>query len=291
MQLARRAYKFLRFRLKVHRPFQLAAEIAYFFLLATQPLLIVLTALLAYLPLKSYEPRIASFVADTFPGPPGERLAAIILSVLEQRNPRLMSVAAVALLWTASSGTKAVIDAVTRIRGLDGDPRPWLAVRLRATALTVGLIVLLALGAAFEAGVMQLVHSWLGTPAYAVLPQRGFELALGFLLMTSGVQLVYVYGPPPPRGPALPGAVVAVLSAVAASSGLSYYVKHFRDLSDVYGSLGALVLLVLWFYVVGCALVLGAEVNAALAELRQKRAGTAARRSLPVGRQSLSSAS
>lgn len=124
---------------------------------------------------------------------------------------------------------------------------------------------------------------------------RGAELALGFLLIVTGIQLVYRFGPPPGwRRPALPGAIVAVITGLAASEGLSLYVRHIRDLNAIYGSLGALVLLVLWFYVVAIALVLGAEVNALLARRRQGREdarGGATRRSLPEALQGATSAS
>lgn len=268
-RLWRRAFDVAHARFKEHRPFQLAAQIAFFFLLATQPLLIVFTALLAYLPLGALEQRVARFIDGAAPGPVGERLHSMIASVLEQRNPRLMSIAALGLLWTASSGTKAIIDATTRVHGLVADPRRWILVRLRAIALTVTLLVLVTAGAAVAGGALGLVRSALHVDA-AYAYHRWVELALGFLLCTSGVQLIYRWGPPPEmRRPALPGAVVAVLAAIAASFGLSAYVEHVRDLNAIYGSLGAAVLLVLWFYVAGCALVLGAEVNALLAGRRR----------------------
>ncbi len=258
----RALFSFVRERVKRDRPFQLAAAIAYFFLLALQPLLIVSTSLLAYLPIQSIEPRIASFCRNVLPGAPGERVSAIVSDVLERRNPRLVSLGAVFALWTASMGTKAVIDATTLIRGIERDPRSWLAQRLRAILLTLGLVLLVATGAVVAAGLPRAIRAALGEPL--AVPSRALELSLGFLLMMSGVQLVYRYGPPPPRTPALPGAIVAVLGALLASEGLTLYVRHVRDLNAIYGSLGALVLLVLWFYVLGCALVLGAEVNAAL---------------------------
>lgn len=296
MSLLRRAYSYVHFRMKYHKPFQLAAQVAFFFLLATQPLLIVLTALVAYLPLGTFQARIVSFFAEAFPGAAGEKLSSVILQVFEQKHPRLLSGALVALLWTASSGTKSLIDAVSRIRGLPADPRKWIHVRLRAVGITVVLLVFVAVGGSIAAGVLDLVSYALDGPGAPFAYHRLAELALGFLLMTSGVQLLYRFGPPPPRQPALPGAVVAVVSAVAASFGLSVYIGHVRDVTSIYGSLGALILLVLWFYVAGCALVLGAEVNVAIAEWRQGRdetggAGAATRSSLPVGRQARSSAS
>jgi membrane protein len=67
--------------------------------------------------------------------------------------------------------------------------------------------------------------------------------------------------------------MAAVVITVAASRGLALYARHWTSFNAVYGSLGAIVLLSLWFYVSGVALVLGAELNAWL-DRRARRPGS-----------------
>jgi membrane protein len=260
-------------RLDRDRVFDVAAEIAFYFLFAAQPLLIVLATVLAYLPVSQFEPRILSLVTGAFPGEVGEHIAAVVRDVLERKNPGLLSAALVTLLWSASSGTKQLIRAVATANGAGPDERPWWRIRLRALVVTIALVVLAAVGGALAAGALHIVTKileWGDAPALASWAER----ALGFILVTAAVQLIYRYGRPVKvRGPELPGAVAAVLAALGAGRALSIYARDVANLNAVYGSLAAIVLLMLWFYVVALALLLGAEVNAWLATRRASRRG------------------
>jgi membrane protein len=70
----------------------------------------------------------------------------------------------------------------------------------------------------------------------------------------------------------LPGALVAVLGIFLSSGALGYYFSHFANYNKTYGSLGAVIILMLWFYVVALLFVVGAELNAELLKLEAVRA-------------------
>jgi membrane protein len=270
---AGRAYREVRRRIETHRPFNLAAEIAFYFLLASHPLAIMSTAALAYLPVRETTANVAHFFERAIPGEGGARLAAIVLDATSRPRPHLVSIALLALLWTASSGMVAAIEATEIVREAD-NRRPWWRKRLVAAALTIGLVAIGLVGVALVSGVVEAMGRLTGRSSLASPWERRAEVGLGLFLLTAAVELVFHFGPESRPGRyriVSPGALVAVLAGLAASEGLSIYVHRIRDLNAIYGSLGASVLVVLWFYVLGIALVLGAEVNSVLDGFRGRR--------------------
>jgi membrane protein len=75
---------------------------------------------------------------------------------------------------------------------------------------------------------------------------------------------------------------VAVLGIFLSSAGLSYYFSHLSNYNKTYGSLGAVIILMLWFYVVALLLVVGAELNAELLKQLAVRGGHTAMRPMPA---------
>jgi membrane protein len=251
-------------RAREHRPLGLGAQIAFYLMLAFYPFLLVGTAALAYLPLQDQAQRITREVLDIVPGEAGERIREMVVDVFSHRRPSLFSISALLLLWTGSSGSKAIMDAVVRVRGLR-ETRRWLHVRGLAVLATLGTIFLATVGGVLVGGASR----WLRPAVEDEIPPffiRAPEILAGGLLIVVAVQLAYYLGVPRKERPsfarALPGAVVAVLLWIAAGKGLALYVQNVRDLHAVYGPLGAFLGIMLFFYVGGVALVLGAELNA-----------------------------
>ncbi len=99
------------------------------------------------------------------------------------------------------------------------------------------------------------------------------------VLVGGTIALLYRFGPsrrPPPEQRIFPGAVLATLLWLVASAGLSFYVSHIAQLGVTYGPLGAVVAIMLWFYLTAYAVLLGAEVNAQLEHARDTHAGVSA---------------
>jgi membrane protein len=127
-----------------------------------------------------------------------------------------------------------------------------------------------------------LSFSWLGPLASIAVRVCSFGLLLGFVML--GLALLYRYGPS--RAAAkwrwiTPGSLLAAALWLAASLAFSFYVSNFGSYDAAYGTLGGVVVALLWFYISAYAVILGAELNAEL-ELQTRRDTTTAP-SRPMG--------
>jgi membrane protein len=170
-----------------------------------------------------------------------------------------------AALWSANAGMKSLFEAMNVAYDEDED-RGFIRLNLLSMALTVGAIIVLVL--------------FLGAIAVvpAVIAMMGLEGAIGWLvallpwpviLILGGLALAVLYRVGPSREPAqwkwvTPGSVVAIVGLIVASILLSFYFSNFANYNETYGSLGAVIGLMVWFWVSAMVVLIGAEVNAEL---------------------------
>lgn len=176
-----------------------------------------------------------------------------------------------AALWAARAGVAALQRGLNAIYGADNRTTFWQV--LSALGLTVALVavVLVALLAVVVVPVaLALIPLGpLSGPTLAVVP---WVVALGVLVL--GLGLIYRFGPN--HGPGghrhrvAPGVVLAVVVWAVASMGFSYYLKNFGSYNEVYGSIGAVIALLMWFYIGAYVILLGACLNAEM-DLRAAR--------------------
>ncbi len=162
-------------------------------------------------------------------------------------------------LWTASSGFAHLIEALN-IAYDETDGRTFVKKRALALAMTLGALVLTAAVGA--------VLTLAGSSAITGVASIGAQI-VGWLavaaLITFGLTAVYRYGPDrdePKWRWASWGAGLAVVSAVIVSIGFSLYVANFASYNETYGSLGAIVVTLMWLYLVAIVVIVGAELNA-----------------------------
>jgi len=167
--------------------------------------------------------------------------------------------------WSASTGTKSVLSALNVAHDLT-ERRGYLRFQLIGLAMTLAAVLLVALAIALLVFIPAAI-AFIGLSRYSggLLHTAAMLLLLGLF----GVSLAVLYrlGPariPPPHQPILPGIVLATLLWLAASVLLSWYVSHIGSFGVTYGPLGAVVGIMLWFYVSAYAVLLGAELNARL---------------------------
>ena len=156
-------------------------------------------------------------------------------------------------------------------RGILGFQLIALAMTLCAVAAAVLAIAVLVF--------LPTVISFVGLSDYSAALVNAFSRVMLVVLVGGTIALLYRYGPsrkPPPDQRIFPGAVLATLLWLIASAGLSFYVSHIARLGVTYGPLGAVVAIMLWFYLTAYAVLLGAEVNAQLEQTGEAQAGIAA---------------
>jgi membrane protein len=176
-----------------------------------------------------------------------------------------LAISFVLTFWSASTGTKSVLSALNVVHDLT-EQRDVLRFQLTGLAMTLAAVLVTALGIALLVFIPAAI-AFIGLARYSggLLHVAALLLLLGLF----GVSLAVLYrlGPariPPPHQPILPGVVLAMALWLAASVLLSWYVSHIASFGATYGPLGAVVGVMLWFYVSAYAVLLGAEVNAGL---------------------------
>ncbi len=171
--------------------------------------------------------------------------------------------------WSSSAGIRALLGALNLVHG-QPEGRGAIAFYATALLLTLGAILAVTVGLGFLVALPAILDA-LGFPPRDALLVRGVSLLLLLVAVLIAIAALYRFGParPPPHWRLLsPGAVFATLLWVVASAAFSLYVSNFATYDATYGPLGAAVALLTWLYVTGYLILLGAELDAALARRR-----------------------
>ena len=263
-------------RINDHDLFGRAAQLSYYFLLAVFPLLLVLVTLLGYFAESGSElhNKLLSYLSTVMPSSSVMLVHTTLDEITKARGGGKLSVGILAALWAASNGMGAISSTLNVAYAVKED-RPWWRVRLVAIFLTimVSLFIIVALAIVFFGGHLgDRVAAHFGFSAAFTIAWRVLQwpIALVFLLLT--FDLIYYLAPNdrrPKRRLLTGGAIAAVLLWLLVSFGFRLYLHFFNSYSVTYGSLGALIVLMLWFYFTGLAILIGGEVNSEL-ELRAR---------------------
>ena len=245
-----------------------AAQLSYYFLLALFPLLLVLINLLGYLAQEGTEFRnkLISYLAAIMPSSAVALVHTTLDEISASSGSGKLSLGLLAALWAASNGMGAVSQTLNTAYNVR-ETRSWWKVRLISVFLTVALSVLIlaALTIVLYGGTIEeklAGHyglSQLFTTLWQILQ---WPIALFFVLAT--FNLIYNFAPnlsSTQRRWFTPGAVVGVVLWLLISFAFRLYLHYFDSYSVTYGSLGALIVLMLWFYFTGVAILIGGEVN------------------------------
>jgi membrane protein len=260
--------------------FTIAAALAYYFFLAIFPLLLFVLALTSVLPLHGLDAWLLENAAQSLPHDAYVLVERTVHGLLATSRSGLLSVGAALALWSASAAFTALINGLNRAYRVQ-DPRPWWHVRLYAIGLTVGLSVFLILAfvlTLFGGQVVDLVGRHLGPAAAVTALVVRWTITVAAVLLT--VAAIYYACPAVEKEWQWirPGAVLFTLGFAATSAAFSYYVGHFASYDGTYGSLGAVIILLVWMYILAVFLLLGGELNALLEQrIHERRAAEAAR--------------
>lgn len=245
-----------------------AAVMAYFSMLAIFPAAILILTLLPYLGIPNLDQTIISALYRSLPDDAAELFTSTVTKVVSEQHGGLLSFAVLGTIWAASSGLQVVMEQIHAT--YDGpDKRPYWKRRLIAIFLVfaVGLLVIGAFGLVL---VGDLIHDRvtveLGTSSLLFWVFPLLRWATIWFLMLAALSLFYYYGPDIRQRYRIitPGAVLATFLFITASLGFRTYVAHFASYEATYGSLGAVIALLIWLYVGALVVLIGAEVNGLL---------------------------
>jgi membrane protein len=242
-----------------------AAAMAYYFLFALFPFFLFLTTLIGYLPIPHLLEYMLSNAARMLPGQAFSLIQDNIRALFTNKQQGLLSMGFLLALWASSNALVSIMDAMNKLYVVK-EGRPFWKVRLVAISLVIGLsllfllsLVLLMFGSKIGNMVADRINFGM---AFRVVWNMMLVPVILFLL-TLAVATIYFFTPDVEQKWKWisPGAVVAIPSWIVMSLGFSYYINNFGSYDKTYGSIGAVIVLLLWLYLSGFIVLIGAVIN------------------------------
>ena len=248
------------------------AQLAYFFLLSLFPLLIFLLTLLPFLNLP--QEQVFTMLENILPEQVFSLIESTIKDVLSNRNGGLLSVGIIATLWSASNGVNALIKNLNKSYDIT-ETRPFIvarAVSIFFTVLLIGLIIVALVLPVFGKTIGQFMFEVIGLKEGFLIVWNYVRIIIPPFLIVTVLVLLYWIAPNVKIyfRHAIPGALFATIAWVLISFGFSFYISNFANYSKTYGSIGGIIILMLWLYITGIVLVVGGQVNVAFQKRKQQ---------------------
>lgn len=248
------------------------AQLAYFFLLSLFPLLIFLLTLLPFLNLP--QEQVFTMLENMLPEQVFSLIESTIKDVLSNRNGGLLSVGIIATLWSASNGVNALIKNLNKSYDIT-ETRPFIvarAVSIFFTISLIGLIIVALVLPVFGKTIGQFMFEVIGLKEGFLIVWNYVRIIIPPFLIVTVLVLLYWIAPNVKIyfRHAIPGALFATIAWVLISFGFSFYISNFANYSKTYGSIGGIIILMLWLYITGIVLVVGGQVNVAFQKRKQQ---------------------
>jgi membrane protein len=256
----------------------LAAALSYYFFFALFPFVLFLLALITLLPgVEGLQNWLLEWTAQVVPAQVYDTLAGVINGLLSQPRGGIVSLGAVLALWSASSAFAGLMSALNVAYGVR-ERRPWWKVRLLAIGLTVALSFFMILAFVLAVGsgpLAKWLADFLGPLGAIALLLLNWVAVLAAITLV--IASVYHFCPDVdfPWRWFSPGSVLFTLGFGATTLAFSYYVARFGSFDKTYGSLGAVIILLLWMYLLALFVLLGGEINAYLDREAEDYTGSA----------------
>jgi len=261
------------FRLQRDQIFDIGAQVTYYMLLALFPFLIFLLGLLKYVPIDFNA--VIGIVTNFMPEEASELILGVIDEIRQTGGITMLSFSMLTTLWSASRGSNALIKGLNKAYDVEED-RSFFKVRGVAILSTVGVPLMIIVSFLFL-----VFGELIGSFVFGKLNASEYFLSiwnmLRYLIPISGmiVYFMFFYKFAPNRRLSFKevifGALFASIGWIVVSMLFSFYVGNFGNFSRVYGSLGSVIVLLLWLYISSNILILGGEINAILAQKRALR--------------------
>jgi len=245
----------------------MAAQLAYYFFLSLFPALLIIVALTSFFPSNLLDSILAWFEAFT----PPEMLEIVrgqIRQISGSGHAGLLTFGILGALWSSSSAMTAIVDTLNRAYGIT-EARPWWKIQLLAIFLTVVMSVFVLVSFTLVVSgpeIAETLAARAGLGPVFAWTWKIVQWPVVFLLISLGFGLVYYLAPDAEQlWPwIVPGSRFATMLWLLISIGFRFYVTHFGQFNKMYGTIGAAIVILLWFYLSGLVLLVGAELNSEL---------------------------
>jgi len=262
-----------------------AAQLAYYFLLALFPLLIFLTSAIGLLVGSGTGLRhnLFNYLSQVMPSSAFQLIDSTISEISNASGAGKLSLGLLAALWAASNGMGAITDALNVAYGVD-EARPWWKHRLISVGLTVALCVLIISALILVLGGSKIADHLArnyGFGSFFTITWKIVQWPIVLASMLLAFALIYYFAPDLRDQDwkwLTPGSTIGVALWLLVSFAFKIYLHFFDSYSKTYGSLGAVIVLMLWLYLTGVAVLIGGEVNSEIENAAPKKGAHAPQR-------------
>jgi membrane protein len=249
--------------------FNQGAALSYYFLLSLFPMLLFLTSMLGLIVGQNpqFQNQLYSYIAQAMPGDASSLVSKTVHEITTKTSGLKMVIGIVGALWSASSGMSALGTSLNAAYDVQ-EGRPWwkrqltfLLLTIAVTVLVIAALVIVLFGGKLANFAGNHLH--LGNTLVLIWNVVQWPVALFFVVLCFA--LIYYFAADLEHARwywITPGSVIGVLLWIVASAGFKVYLHFFDSYSKSYGSLAGVVVLMLWFYITGLALLTGGEINA-----------------------------
>jgi len=244
----------------------LAAQLAYYFFLALFPTFLALLALASFFPLHNVTDQVTTALGRFAPPEILSLIREQMTNLSGDADGGVLSFGFIAALWSSSAALVALIEALNRAYDIE-EGRPWWKVRLTAIGLTIGLAVFALAAFTLVMAGPQLADALASRLGLGPAFEWGWKIAqwpIAFALVAFAIGLVYYFAPDADQEWVWvsPGALLATALWLVGSLAFRFYITNFTSYQESYGAIGSVMVLLLWFYLSGLAIIVGAELAA-----------------------------
>lgn len=246
-----------------------ASSLAYNFMLALFPATIFLFTLIPYIPIKHFQDQLLKIMEQVMPSNAFSALEATITDIIKNQNGKLFSFGFLTTLFFATNGVNRLMQDFNK-SSLINETRSYLKRRWVALVLTVVISISLLLAVAIMIVGHKILfflqhqfdsdaHGWFVIIAL-------FRWVIVIIIFFVTVSLLYRYGPAHQQKWKFlsPGSVLATALAVLTSLGFTFYINNFSSYNKIYGSIGTLIVVMIWLYLNSLIILIGFELNASI---------------------------
>ncbi|WP_225865565.1 YihY/virulence factor BrkB family protein [Dyadobacter aurulentus] len=255
---------------------QRASAVAYSLTLAAFPAIIFLFTLIPYIPIENLDQQIMELLHENMPRGIYEDADQTIMDIISRPRGGVLSFGFIFAMIASTNGMMSLMRSFDMVYE-DEEIRGFLLTRGIAILLTLLLIlvlfvsvILLIVGDA----VMNLLADWnivMDSLLLALLNITRYLVSFGSLMLT--ISIIYRFAPSHGRHTAFLnfGSVVASVLILASTYGFSFYLSRFSSYNKLYGSIGTMIALMIWLYLLAFVIILGFEINASIAAARRSK--------------------
>lgn len=246
-----------------------ASSLAYNFMLALFPATIFLFTLIPYIPIKHFQDNLLLLLGQVMPHDAYAVFQSTITDIVKKQNAKLFSFGFLTTLFFATNGVLRLMQAFNK-SSLIKETRGYLHRRWVALALTIVISMSLLIAVAIMiAGnkILAFLQSHIASGAHWwILGLALLRWVIVIVIFFVTVSLLYRYGPAHTQRWKFmsPGSVLATALAVLTSLGFTYYINNFSSYNKIYGSIGTLIVVMLWLYLNSLIVLIGFELNASV---------------------------